>query len=63
MTTGAYDDLSKAYDLAYSLIAKYGMASDVGYISYPDIEYTKPYGEAVESAIDREIKKIIKECT
>jgi AFG3 family protein len=53
VTTGAYDDLSKAYDLAYSLIAKYGMASDVGYISYPDIEYTKPYGEAVESAIDR----------
>ncbi len=27
VTTGAYDDLTKAYDLAYSLIAKYGMAS------------------------------------
>lgn len=27
VTTGAYDDLSKAYDLAYTMITKYGMSS------------------------------------
>lgn len=37
VTTGAYDDLSKAYDLAYAIIAKYGMANEIGYISFPDV--------------------------
>ena len=52
MTTGAYDDLSKAYNIAYALIAKYGMSDDIGNISYPDSEYTKAYSEEVEAAID-----------
>ena len=44
-TTGAYDDLSKAYNVAYALIAKYGMSDSIGHISYPDSEYTKAYSE------------------
>lgn len=63
VTTGAYDDLEKAYNLAYHLVAKFGMNSTLGYIAFPDIQYTKPYGEKVEATIDREIKKIIHECT
>lgn len=39
------------------------MTKELGYIAYPDIQYTKPYGEIVEASIDREIKKIIHECT
>jgi ATP-dependent Zn protease len=53
----------KAYHCAYELVAKQGMDSNIGYISFPDAQYTKPYGEEIESAIDREIYKIIKECT
>lgn len=63
VTTGAYDDLEKAYNLAYHIVAKFGMDSELGYIAFPDIQYTKPYGEKVESLIDSEIKKIIAECT
>ena len=32
-------------------------------MAFPDMQYTKSYGEKVESEIDWEIKKIIKECT
>lgn len=42
VTTGAYDDLQKAYDLAYNIVAKFGM-SELGYIAFPDSQYTKPY--------------------
>lgn len=63
VTTGAYDDLEKAYNLAHALVVKFGMDKELGYIAFPDIQYTKPYGEKVEALIDREIKKIIDECT
>jgi AFG3 family protein len=53
VTTGAYDDLEKAYNLAYHLVAKFGMNTTLGYIAFPDIQYTKPYGEKVEATIDR----------
>jgi ATP-dependent Zn protease len=49
----------KAYHFAYGLVAKHGMDSIIGYVSFPDVQYTKPYGEAVESEIDREVHKII----
>lgn len=44
VTTGAYDDLEKAYNLAYALVTKFGMDKELGYIAYPDSQYTKPYG-------------------
>ena len=63
VTTGAYDDLEKAYNLAYHLVAKFGMNNELGYMAFPDVQYTKPYGEKMESMIDREIKKILDDCT
>ena len=39
------------------------MNTSLGYIAFPDSQYTKPYGERVEAVIDAEIKKIIAECT
>lgn len=34
ITTGAYDDLKKAYELAHTLVTKYGMSEKLGYIGY-----------------------------
>lgn len=53
VTTGAYDDLEKAYNLAYHIVAKFGMDKELGYIAFPDPQYTKPYGEKVEATVDR----------
>ena len=35
------------------------MDTALGYIAFPDVQYTKPYGNKVEGLIDRQIKKII----
>lgn len=34
ITTGAYDDLKKAYELAFTLVTKYGMSEKLGYVGY-----------------------------
>jgi len=34
ITTGAYDDLKKAYELAHNLVSKFGMSEKIGYIGY-----------------------------
>lgn len=39
------------------------MGSSLGNVAFPDMHFTKPYGERVESLIDAEIKKVIEECT
>lgn len=39
------------------------MDSELGYVAFPDPQYTKPYGEKVQGIIDKEIKKIIDQCT
>jgi AFG3 family protein len=44
VTTGAYDDLEKAYNLAFQIVSKFGMQDEIGYIAYPDYQYNKPYG-------------------
>ena len=44
VTTGAYDDFQKAYNLAYQIVAKFGMQEDIGYVAFPEIQYLKPYG-------------------
>mgnify|MGYP006301755515 CR=1 FL=1 len=31
ITTGAYDDLQKAYELASNIVTKFGMSSNIGY--------------------------------
>jgi AFG3 family protein len=34
ITTGASDDLQKAYKIAHDLVTKYGMSEKIGYIGY-----------------------------
>ncbi len=34
ITTGAYDDLKKVYELAFSLVTKFGMSEKIGFIGF-----------------------------
>ena len=40
VTTGAYDDLQKAYRTAEAIVMQYGMTEKIGLVQYP----TNPYG-------------------
>ncbi|CAD8112255.1 unnamed protein product [Paramecium sonneborni] len=63
ITTGAYDDLKKAYDVAHSIVTKFGMSENIGYIGFQEGEFQKPYSDNTNKQIDDEIKKIIEEQT
>lgn len=45
VTTGAYDDLKKAYELSHALVTKYGMSKNIGNIGYIETEYNKTYSD------------------
>jgi len=34
ITTGAYDDLNKAYSMARNMVLKLGMSDRLGYVNY-----------------------------
>ena len=63
ISTGAYDDLQKAYKLAKMIVAHYGMSDTLGWLNYEESEYAKFYSKKTEEKIDEEIRKIIKQCT
>ena len=45
VTTGAYDDLQKVHQIAYSLVTQYGMTQRLGLVQLPD----NPYGYKIYS--------------
>ena len=45
ITTGAYDDLKKAYELCHAIITKYGMSEKIGFVGYLENEYSKSYSD------------------
>jgi len=45
VTTGTKLDLKKSYELAFLIIAKYGMSKDIGYIGFVEQPYRKGYSE------------------
>jgi len=63
ITTGAYDDLKKAYDIAHALVTKFGMSERLGFLGFTEDDYSKKYSEHTSRIIDEEIKKIIDDCT
>ncbi|CAD8208329.1 unnamed protein product [Paramecium pentaurelia] len=63
VTTGAYDDLKKAYDVAHSIVTKFGMNENIGYIGFQEGEFQKPYSDSTNKQIDDEIRKLIEEQT
>ena len=40
VTTGAYDDLNKVYEIAREMVTKYGMSTELGLIAYPEAKET-----------------------
>lgn len=66
-TTGASNDISKATSIARSMITTYGMSDALGMVSltsqqlrYLDGKQTLNCGEAMESKVDDEIMKLLK---
>lgn len=71
-STGAADDLEKATDIARSMAMRYGMAAQLGAVSYEhaaapllgtaaDAWQPRQYGEATASAIDSQVREFIAE--
>ncbi len=72
ISTGAHNDLSKATDIARSMVKEYGMSSQVGqvyfarekqsrYLDIPAMQGSVEYSEATAEIIDGEIKDIIQQ--
>ena len=43
VTTGAYDDLQKAYEVAHAIVTKFGMSEKIGFVGFNDEDYVKKY--------------------
>merc|ERR1712070_421543 len=65
VSTGATDDLRKVTKMAYSMVATYGMNTELGLLSYGEQSgsesFFKPYSEETGRLIDREVKSIVDE--
>ncbi len=71
-STGPSSDLSRATDLARSMVTKYGMSEKLGPVVYGkdndevflgmDYNHTKNYSDEYATLIDDEVKNIIVEC-
>lgn len=71
ISTGAHNDLSKATDIARSMVKEYGMSENVGqvyfarekqsrFLNVPGLQGAIEYSEATAELIDQEVKTIIK---
>ncbi|MGQ9805670.1 MAG: ATP-dependent zinc metalloprotease FtsH [Chlorobiales bacterium] len=69
ISTGAQNDLERVTDIAYSMVAIYGMSEKLGYLSYADssnmylqgLGVEKRYSEDTAQLIDEEVKRIVNE--
>ena len=68
LSTGASDDISRATDIARSMITRYGMDPNLGYVAYETTEgqnhlgnanVKKEYSESVAEQIDQSVRDII----
>lgn len=66
ISTGAQNDLERTTQMAYAMIALYGMNKNVGPFSFKDLqnEYImkQPYSDETANMIDDEARKLIQEC-
>ncbi|MBR1793489.1 MAG: ATP-dependent zinc metalloprotease FtsH [Bacteroidales bacterium] len=67
ISTGALNDIERATKMAFSMVAYYGMSSEVGNISYydstgqSDYGFTKPFSEKTNEKIDQEVRRLVEE--
>ena len=66
--TGALNDLERTSNMAYSMVAYYGMSEKIGNVSYYDSTgqrdaFTKPFSEQTAREIDEEVRRLIDEAT
>ncbi len=71
VSTGAHNDLSRATDIARSMVVQYGMSEKVGQVYFGgkqnapmlgiNDEISKPFSPATAEVIDKEIQKILAE--
>ncbi len=71
-STGPSSDISRASDMARSMVTRYGMSEKLGPIVYGkdndevflgmDYSHTKNYSETYATQIDNEIKNIVSDC-
>lgn len=67
VSTGALNDLERAFKMAYSMVAYYGFSDKLRNVSYYDSTgaydygFSKPYGDQTAEIIDAEVKRIINE--
>jgi len=70
ISTGASNDIQRATEIARDMVARYGMSSRLGTVSYTggdeifvgrDYEKTKTYSERVAGEIDEEVKSVVDE--
>jgi cell division protease FtsH len=67
ISTGAQNDLERVTNMAFAMVAEYGMSEELGYISLKDSQnpdsshgFNKKYSEQTSERIDKAIKDIIK---
>jgi cell division protease FtsH len=69
VSTGAQNDLERITNMAYAMVAVYGMSEELGNISFLDSQnpensfgFNKKFSNETSSNIDKAVKKIIDEC-
>jgi cell division protease FtsH len=73
ISTGAADDIAKATDIARSMVSRYGMNADLGYVAYDNDKYSflEPantasrshnFSEETAREIDLAVRQIINTC-
>ncbi len=70
LSTGAADDLTKATDIAWSMVTRYGMDEELGHVNFDQDQQNflgasyrpKRYGEETAEIIDKAVKKILDRC-
>ncbi len=66
-STGAQNDLERAFKQANAMVTIYGLSDEIGHVSYydstgqSDYSITKPFSEKTAEKIDSEIKNLINE--
>jgi cell division protease FtsH len=71
-STGASNDLAKATELATKMVREFGLSEAIGPVGYPSggsvyldgggSEFsTRPYAEATQAAIDKEVARLLRE--